>query len=151
MILDFQTAPQSTLAAANILRSVRPSRYPLLVFNTEIAPDAHWEKSATQVTVSGTPSGQEIEIGQEAESRDTRDAQTITNHNDAIEFSVNEAKEIGFNRYTILNLHGILAQNLLVDPGAAGQLWRIDVRIERSTFHPLAVPQLTNECLQVVA
>jgi hypothetical protein len=87
-----------------------------------------------------------IEFGQEAEGRDARDAQMIRNHKDAIEFLVNEAEEIGFNRYTILNLHGILAQNLLADPGAAGRLRRIDVGIERSTFHPLAVPQLIDEC-----
>jgi hypothetical protein len=87
-----------------------------------------------------------IEFGQEAEGRDTRDAQMIRNHKDAIEFLVNEAEEIGFNRYTILNLHGILAQNLLADTAAAGRLRRIEVGIERSTFHPLAVPQLINEC-----
>ena len=87
-----------------------------------------------------------IEFGQEAEGRDARDAQMIRNHKEAIEFLVNEAEEIGFNRYTILNLHGILAQNLLADPGAAGRLRRMGVGIERSTFHPLAVPQLIDEC-----
>lgn len=87
-----------------------------------------------------------IEFGQEAEGGDARDAQMIRNHKEAIEFLVNEAEEIGFNRYTILNLHGILAQNLLADPGAAGRLRRIEVGIERSTFHPLAVPQLIHEC-----
>jgi Fic/DOC family len=87
-----------------------------------------------------------IEFGQEAEGRDARDAQMIRNHKDAIEFLVNEAEETGFDRHTILNLHAILAQNLLADPGAAGRLRRIEVGIERSTFHPLAVPQLIDEC-----
>jgi hypothetical protein len=32
----------------------------------------------------------------------------ILNHKDAIEFLVGAADEIGFNRYTILNLHAIL-------------------------------------------
>jgi hypothetical protein len=59
---------------------------------------------------------------------------------------VSEADGIGFNRYTVLNLHGILAQNLLRDEGAAGRLREIAVGIERSTFHPLAVPQLIEEC-----
>jgi Fic family protein len=70
----------------------------------------------------------------------------ILNHKDAIEFLVGAAEEIGFNRYTILNLHGILAQNLLQDEAAAGRLRHIAVGIERSTFHPLAVPQLVEEC-----
>ena len=41
----------------------------------------------------------------------------ILNHKDAIEFLVDAADEIAFNRYTILNLHALLANNLLDDPG----------------------------------
>jgi Fic/DOC family len=48
--------------------------------------------------------------------------------------------------YTILNLHGILAQNLLPDEAAPGRLRRIAVGIEKSAFHPLEVPQLIEEC-----
>ncbi|MDN5869575.1 MAG: hypothetical protein L0H73_02455 [Nitrococcus sp.] len=49
-----------------------------------------------------------IEFGEEAEGRDRLEAQMILNHKDAIEFLVGTAEEIGFNRYTILNLHAIL-------------------------------------------
>lgn len=87
-----------------------------------------------------------IEFGKEAEGRDRREAQMIINHKEAIDFLVNAAQDIGFNRYTILNLHGILAQNLLPDPAAAGRLRYIGVGIEKSTFHPLEVPQLIEEC-----
>jgi hypothetical protein len=86
-----------------------------------------------------------IEFGEEADGRDRLEAQMIMNHKDAIEFLVNAADEIGFNRYTILNLHGILANNLLADEGAAGRLRHIPVGIERSTFQPLAVPQQIEE------
>jgi hypothetical protein len=87
-----------------------------------------------------------IELGEAAEGRDRLEAQMIINHKEAIEFLVNEAEEIGFNRYTILNLHGILAQNLLPDPAAPGRLRRIGVGIGKSTFHPLELPQLIEEC-----
>ena len=87
-----------------------------------------------------------IELGEEAEGRDRLEAQMIVNHKDAIAFLVNEAEEIGFNRYTILNVHGILAQNLLPDPAAPGRLRHIGVGIEKSTFHPLELPQLIEEC-----
>jgi Fic family protein len=87
-----------------------------------------------------------IEFGQEAQGRDRLEAQMIVNHKDAIEFLVGSADEIGFNRYTILNLHGILAHNLLADEAAAGRLRHIAVGIEKSTFHPLEVPQLIEEC-----
>jgi hypothetical protein len=74
----------------------------------------------------------------------------ILNHKDAIEFLVSSADEIGFNRYTILNLHALLANNLLADPTAAGRLRYIAVGIERSTFHPLEVPQLIEECFDQI-
>src|SRR5208282_1812683 len=45
-----------------------------------------------------------IEFGEEAEGGDRLEAQMIMNHKDAIEFLVNAADDIGFNRYTILNL-----------------------------------------------
>jgi hypothetical protein len=87
-----------------------------------------------------------IEFGQEAKGRDRLEAQMIVNHKDAISFLVGAADEIGFNRYTVLNLHGILAHNLLADESAAGRLRHIPVGIEKSTFHPLEVPQLIEEC-----
>jgi len=87
-----------------------------------------------------------IEFGEEAEGRERLEAQMILNHKDAIEFLVGAADEIGFNRYTILNLHAILANNLLPDPEAAGRLRRIAVGIEDSVFHPLEVPRLIAEC-----
>src|SRR5580700_10931798 len=91
-----------------------------------------------------------IEFGEVAPDRNRLEAQMILNHKDAIEFLVSSADEIGFNRHTILNLHGILAQNLLPDEAAAGRLRRIAVGIEKSAFHPLEVPQLIEECFNQV-
>src|SRR5580693_2825956 len=74
----------------------------------------------------------------------------ILNHKDAIEFLVSSAEDIGFNRYTILNLHALLANNLLADPMAAGRLRHIAIGIEKSTYHPLEVPQLVEECFDQI-
>ena len=87
-----------------------------------------------------------IDFGQEAEGKERLEAQMILNHKDAIEFLVGSAEEIGFNRYTILNLHALLANNLLADPNAAGRLRHIAVGIEKSVYNPLEVPQLIEEC-----
>jgi Fic family protein len=87
-----------------------------------------------------------IEFGQEAEGRDQFEAQMILNHKDAVEFLVGNAAEIGFNRYTILNLHAILANNLLADERAAGRLRHIGVGIDGSVYHPPETPQLVEEC-----
>jgi hypothetical protein len=91
-----------------------------------------------------------IEFGEEAKGGDRLEAQMIVNHKDAIEFLVGAADEIGFNRYTILNLHGILAQNLLPDQEAAGRLRHIPVGIDKSVFHPLEGPQLIEECFDQI-
>ena len=87
-----------------------------------------------------------IDFGQEAEGKDRLEAQMILNHKDAIEFLVSSAEDIGFNRYTILNLHALLANNLLSDPMAAGRLRHIAVGIEKSAYQPLEMPQLIEEC-----
>jgi hypothetical protein len=77
-----------------------------------------------------------IELGEEAEGRAHLEAQMILNHKDAIEFLVSAADEIGFNRYTILNLHALLANNLVADVTAASRLRYIAVGIERSASIP---------------
>ena len=87
-----------------------------------------------------------IEFGQEAEGRDRLEAQMILNHKDAVEFLVGNAAEIGFNRYTTLNLHAILANNLLADERAAGRLRHIVVGVDGSVSHPPETPQLVEEC-----
>ena len=91
-----------------------------------------------------------IRFGEEAEGRERLEAQMILNHKDAIEFLVESGGEIGFNRYTILNLHAMLANNLLPDDAAAGRLRHIAVGIEGSAFHPLEMPPLIEECFDQV-
>jgi hypothetical protein len=86
-----------------------------------------------------------LERGENAEGKAAQDTQMILNHKAAIEMLVTDAAQIGFNRYTILNLHGLLADNLLPDPGAGGRLRNIAVSISGTVFYPLEVPQLINE------
>jgi Fic family protein len=84
-----------------------------------------------------------IEHGQAAEGKDA--TQMILNHKAAIEFLVDSADDLAFNRQTILNLHALLSDNLLPDPGASGRLRRIGVGINDSVYHPLEVPQLVGD------
>lgn len=86
-----------------------------------------------------------IDFGKEAEGKDRIEAQMILNHKDAIEFLVSAADEISFNKYTLLNLHALLANNLLSNPQAEGRLRFIEVGIEGSSFQPLAIPQRIEE------
>jgi hypothetical protein len=109
--------------------------------------DLSWNSSRLEgSTYSLLETKRLIEFGQEAEGRDRLEAQMILNHKDAIEFLVGNASDVGFNRYTILNLHGILANNLLADERAAGRLRHIGVGIDGSVYHPPETPQFIEEC-----
>lgn len=86
-----------------------------------------------------------LALGQVASDKSATDAHMILNHKDAIEFLVESAGEIGFNRYTITNLHGLLSNNLLPDPNASGRLRTHAVGIHLSVYTPPAIPQLIEE------
>lgn len=85
-----------------------------------------------------------ISAGEAASGKDALEAQMILNHKEAIEFLIDSAGEIGFNRYTLLNLHALLSDNLLDDPTASGRLRSIAVGIGQTTF--LEGPQRIEEC-----
>ena len=59
-----------------------------------------------------------IEFGEAAEGNDARETQMILNHKAAVDLLVERAEHVGFNRYTVLNLHALLAENLIADSGA---------------------------------
>lgn len=88
--------------------------------------------------------------GEADDSKSAKEAQMILNHKDAIEFIVQAAGEIGFNRYTFLNLHAMLASNLLSDLEAPGRLRSMAVGITGSAFTPLAIPQLIGEYFDLI-
>lgn len=91
-----------------------------------------------------------LSVGEAASGKDALEAQMILNHKRAIEFLVEPAAEIGCNRYTLLNLHALLADNLLADPTAGGRLRGIAVGVAGTVFHPLEGPQRIAECFQQV-
>ena len=83
--------------------------------------------------------------GEPVPEKSAAEAQMILNHKEAIEFMVAGAGEIGFNRYTLLNLHALLSNNLLPDPAAPGRLRTHAVGIKKSVYTPTAFPQLIEE------
>lgn len=90
-----------------------------------------------------------LALGESADGKHAREAQMILNHKAAIELLVEQAGEVGFTRYTLLNLHALLSDNLL-EPRACGCLREIAVGIDGTVFHPLEVPQLIDECFQQI-
>lgn len=82
-----------------------------------------------------------IELGQAAEGKHRREAQMILNHKAAIELLVEQAEDIGFNPFTLFNLHALLSENLLADSGESGRLRNRIVDVSGTVFHPLGIPQ----------
>ena len=124
--------------------------YARQIFN-RLLIDLSWNSSRLEGnTYSLLETERLLELGESAEGKDAWEAQMILNHKAAIELLVEQAAEIGFNRYTILNLHALLADNLLADPRACGRLRAIPVAIAGTSYHPLEVPQLIEECFQQI-
>ena len=113
--------------------------------------DLSWASSRLEGnTYSRLDTERLILFGQSAQGKDVTETQMILNHKAAIEFLADQAEELSFNRYTFLNLHALLSENLLVNPDAAGRLRQIPVEVSSTVFHPLAIPQVIDECFQQI-
>ncbi|MBP6104504.1 MAG: Fic family protein [Gammaproteobacteria bacterium] len=91
-----------------------------------------------------------IEWGEKSEGKSITDTQMILNHKSAIEFLVESSQDINFNRFTILNLHALLSDNLLSNAAACGRLRNIPVAIAKTSYTPLNVPQIIDECFEKI-
>lgn len=124
--------------------------YARQIFN-RLLVDLSWNSSRLEGnTYSLLETERLLELGEAAEGKKAMETQMLLNHKDAIELLVEQADEVGFNRYTILNLHALLSNNLLADPQACGRLRAVPVMIGESVYHPLEIPQLINECFEQV-
>ena len=126
-----------------------PGTYLRQVFD-RLLIDLSWNSSRLEGnTYSLLETEQLLELGRNAEGKDLREAQMILNHKAAIELLVEASSEIGLNRFTVCNLHALLAQNLL-DPQVCGRVRSKSVGITGTVFHPLAGPQVLEECFDQV-
>jgi Fic family protein len=91
-----------------------------------------------------------IHNGKIPANKSLMETQMILNHKEAIEFLVESSNEVGFNRYTFLNLHALLSNNLLPNPAASGRLRTFGVGITNSVFTPLGIPQLIEEYFNLI-
>lgn len=113
--------------------------------------DLSWNSSRLEGnTYSRLETERLLATGEEASGKNRMDTQMILNHKAAIEFIVDMAEEVNINRYTILNIHGLLSHDLLMDPKACGRLRTLPVKIGKSVYHPLEVPQLIDDYFQLI-
>lgn len=113
--------------------------------------DLSWASSQLEGnTYSRLDTERLIEFGQSAEGKDAVETQMILNHKAAIELLVNEAGQVGFDRTTILNLHALLSDGLMVDPRACGRIRERLVEIGGSVYLPIAMSQRLDELFTVI-
>lgn len=86
-----------------------------------------------------------LEHGDAGEDKSPRETQMILNHKGAIDFLVEQAEYVGFNRHTVSSLHALLA-DILLDSRACGRLRSTPVTIGGTPYQPLEIPQLIDEC-----
>jgi Uncharacterized conserved protein len=147
--------PESIRAELKAQGSVIDAHEPAGTYARQIASrlliDLSWNSSRLEGnTYSLLETEHLLSVGEAAEGKDALEAQMILNHKEAIEFLLAGAEDIQFNRYTIQNLHALLSENLLPDPGASGRLRTIAVGIGQTSFTPLDGPQRIAECFDRV-
>ena len=91
-----------------------------------------------------------IEHGKVDRSKATAETQMILNHKSAIELLIDNVDVAGFDRYTILNLHSALSENLLPNPADEGRIRQHAVEIGKSVYRPLFVPAQIEELLEAL-
>lgn len=79
-----------------------------------------------------------IEHGQFAQGKDIIETQMILNHKSAIELLIDNVDSVEFNRFTILNLHSALSENLLANPFDEGRVRSHVVEIGGSVYKPMS-------------
>ena len=91
-----------------------------------------------------------IEHGQAAHGKAALETQMILNHKSAIELLVENIDHAELNRYTLMNLHSALAENLLPNPADEGRIRQHAVDIGQSVYRPLSTPQQIDDALDML-
>src|SRR3989344_5911854 len=113
-----QYLPEAVRKQLRALGQVEEGQYPAGTFAKQIFArllvDLSWNSSRLEGnTYSFLDTERLIQWGDMPAGKDLKETQMILNHKAAIEFLIHSAKEISINRYTILNLHTLLSDNLM--------------------------------------
>lgn len=113
--------------------------------------DLSWASSHLEGnTYSRLDTRELIEHGKAARGKAAIETQMILNHKTAIELLVENIDSAEFNRYTLMNLHSALAENLLPNPADEGRIRQHAVDIGKSVYRPLSTPQQIEDALDTL-
>jgi len=147
--------PESLRSQLHEMGRTSDSKHPAGTYAHDIMArllvDLSWASSKLEGnTYSRLDTQHLIEFGQAAKGKDAIETQMILNHKAAIEMLIEDADEVAFDAFTFKNLHALLSQDLMRDPAASGRLRRRPVDISGTVFHPLALPQLIEDCFTLL-
>mgnify|MGYP000857515308 CR=1 FL=1 len=91
-----------------------------------------------------------LHLGKSEDPKRVREAQMVLNHKYAIEFLVEGPQALGFDRYTLLNLHAVLTDGLMESHALEGVLRQRPVGITGTAYHPTRQPALIEECFDMI-
>lgn len=113
--------------------------------------DLSWASSHLEGnTYSRLDTRELIEHGRLAQGKAAIETQMILNHKSAIELLVENIDTAEFNRYTLMNLHSVLSENLLPNPADEGRIRQHSVDIGKSVYYPLSAPTQIEEMLDIL-
>jgi Fic family protein len=108
--------------------------------------DLSWNSSRLEGNTYSILETQRLfDMGEGADGKSLAEAQMILNHKTAIEILAEQSEDIGFNRYTLFNLHAALAEALLPYEEASGRLRHEPVGVTGTSFRPLLDPPRIGE------
>lgn len=133
--------PQTAAAAGTYSRAIL----------NRLLIDLSWASSHLEGnTYSRLDTRELIVHGKAAVGKAAIETQMILNHKTAIELLVENVDSAGCNRYTVMNLHSSLAENLLPNPADEGRIRQHAVDIGKCVYRPLSTPQQIEDLLDVL-
>ena len=147
--------PESTRAQLHEMGRTSADERPAGTYARDILQrllvDLSWASSRLEGnTYSRLDTQNLIEFGIAAQGKDAQETQMILNHKAAIEMLIEDMDEGKFDAFTLQNLHAVLSQNLMREDAASGRLRRRPVEISGTVFHPLAMPQMLEDCFRLL-
>lgn len=113
--------------------------------------DLSWASSHLEGnTYTRLDTRQLIEHGRVAQGKAVAETQMILNHKAAIEMLVENIGDVGFDRFTLMNLHATLAENLLPNFADEGRVRQHAVLIGQSVYRPLPNAVQIDEALALL-
>jgi len=92
-----------------------------------------------------------LDKGIQARNKSDAEAQMLRNHADAIEYVIDNARDLRIIPVDLRGIHAMLSRGLLSNPDDEGRIRQSIIEIGRSVYRPSAMPQVLEEGLRLIS